>query len=1081
MVFVPFTGIDNHNRSVTFGAGLLSDETVKSYKWLLQSFKKAFVANPQVVITDQDALVKQAVEVEFFKAYHRLCLWHIMQKLVTKNEHYALWEVIEFGDSYKAPQEEASSESSVKKKGRTVVITTEDMQKRRNDVKVRTTLLLALPDEHQLRFSKYETAQELWGAILKTFGGNEATKKTKKNQLKQQYGNFKAEGSETLEQTFNKLQAIRNKDDLDTISLDDLYNHLKVYEPEVQKKSESNSQNMAFISSANTSSGKSKVHTASVPTTSTQVSTASADVAAASISHETICAYIASQSNGSQIKYKDINQINEDDIEEMDIKRESYKQGSKEDESSPKALMAIDGIGWDWSYMANKEENHALVADDEAPTEFSLMAKSSLSSKNEASADESMLWHKRLGHLNFKTMNKLVRHNLVKGLPSKCYENDHTCVACLKRKQHKASSRIMLADAKLLVIFWAEAVNSACYVQNKGMNVILLGTLCLVKHLWYLMRTKKVEENLHVYFLENKLIEKGAGPNWLFDIETLTNSMNYMPVVVAGTSSTKILGKKDVASQAVMKDVSSLRYIALPNWFHEAYLESSKSDAQDDCNANAPESSGISNPTATSKNPPVNQLEKLTVEFEIPTVSSLVPTACLDTFPETSSDTRLISKGVNSQEETPSLDNILTLTNRFQDILGDTTNSVDTNGVKADLSNMETSITASPTPTFRIHKDHPKSQIIGPVDTPDQTRHMSKEMEEHSFIAIIQQKTNLDLLQFCLFSCFLSQEEPKKIFDALKDPNVRSANTPMDKENPWKKDGLGKDVELHLYRSMIGSLMYLTASRPNIMFVVYVCTRHQVTPTEFHLYAVKRIFRYLKGHPKLGLWYPKESPFDLVAYSDSDYGGATQDRKSTTGGCQFLGRRLILWQCEKQTIVATSTTKAEYVAAASGCGQVLWIQNQLLDYGQQTQMATKIKAQYLEISGLKARIKLLEDKDRGSVEPSGDDTPIKGRKATNILTSGVAAVSVPSIVGVSIVGVPTVNGLFPIVSAIFTTASVVTPYSRPTRGIPLKDKGKEKKVESEEPKKKKLQEQIDAQVAREIEEEIAREDQRINE
>nr|GEV25189.1 ribonuclease H-like domain, reverse transcriptase, RNA-dependent DNA polymerase [Tanacetum cinerariifolium] len=95
---------------------------------------------------------------------------------------------------------------------------------------------------------------------------------------------------------------------------------------------------------------------------------------------------------------------------------------------------------------------------------------------------------------------------------------------------------------------------------------------------------------------------------------------------------------------------------------------------------------------------------------------------------------------------------------------------------------------------------------------------------------------------------------------------------------------------------------------------------------------VKRIFRYLKGHPKLGLWYPKESPFDLVAYSDSDYGGASQDRKSTTGGCQFLGRRLILWQCKKKTIVATSTTEAEYVVAASCCGQVLWIQNQLLDY-----------------------------------------------------------------------------------------------------------------------------------------------------
>ncbi|GJR47086.1 putative ribonuclease H-like domain-containing protein [Tanacetum coccineum] len=106
-----------------------------------------------------------------------------------------------------------------------------------------------------------------------------------------------------------------------------------------------------------------------------------------------------------------------------------------------------------------------------------------------------------------------------------------------------------------------------------------------------------------------------------------------------------------------------------------------------------------------------------------------------------------------------------------------------------------------------------------------------------------------------------------------------------------------------------------------------------VTPKTSHLNAVKRIFKYLKGKPNLGLWYPRESPFDLEAFSDSDYGGSNLDRKSTTGGCQFLGQRLISWQCKKQTIVATSTTEAEYVAAANCCGQVLWVQNQLLDYG----------------------------------------------------------------------------------------------------------------------------------------------------
>nr|GEW72510.1 hypothetical protein [Tanacetum cinerariifolium] len=959
------------------------------------------------------------------------------------------------------------------------------MQKRRNDVKARTTLLLALPDEHQLRFNKYKTAQELWAAILKTFCENEATKKTKKNQLKQQYGNFKAEGSETLEQTFNRLQVIvsqlefmdieieqddpnqkfltslapewlmhtivwRNRSDLDIMSLDDLYNHLKVYEPEVQKKLESNSHNMAFISSAKNGSGNGEVNTASIPTASTQVSPAGLNVATASIRLDTACAYIASQSNGSQIKYEDINQTDEDDIEEIDI-----------------------------NFMENEEENHALVADEEAPTEFALMAKSSydnevfenslcskaykkntdsLNSKitdlsdklcdtktmlyhyklglsqvearlvefksqdiklcekirgieldlsnekfkierltNEleqakkekgdldskrtgfqstskdldnllgsqrndknkkglgyivvppppaqvysppkkdmswtglpefaddtitdysrplpaienrptetktdkvetakkpavkyaklyrktsksangnsqnniddkgywdsgcsrhmtgnisylsdyepfdggyvsfsqggykitdkgtiktgklefknvyfgkdlkynlfsvsqicdnknsvlftdsecimlgqnfkltddtnvllrtprqhnmylidlnnvvphkdltclvakASADESMLWHRRLGHLNFTIINRLVRHNLVRGLPSKCLDNDHTCAACLKGKQHKASCKTKLVNSVTkplhtlhMDLFCPTSVSSLnhkwyCLVvtddfsrftwtfflktkdetsgilrnfiteienlkvlkvkiirvlvnksQNKtpyelfngrsraigflkpfGCHVMILNTLDNLGKfeakgdegyfIGYSMtskafrvfnkRTKRVKENLHVGFLENKVIEKGAGPNRLFDIDSLTNSMNYVPVVVAGTNSTNFSGTKEAASQDV----------------------------------------------------------------------------------------------------------------KFEDILGVTTNTDDSNGLEADLGNMEYNISASPTPTFRIHKDHPKCQIISLVDTPIQTRTKSKEMEEQSFIATIHQKTDPALLQFCLFS-----------------------------------------------------------------------------------------------------------------------------------------------------------------------------------------------------------------------------------------------------------------------------------------------------------------------------------------
>ncbi|GKF54012.1 hypothetical protein Tco_0160922 [Tanacetum coccineum] len=171
---------------------------------------------------------------------------------------------------------------------------------------------------------------------------------------------------------------------------------------------------------------------------------------------------------------------------------------------------------------------------------------------------------------------------------------------------------------------------------------------------------------------------------------------------------------------------------------------------------------------------------------------------------------------------------------------------------------------------------------------------------------------------------FISQD--KYVAEILKKFNytdVKSASTPVDLEKPLVKDGDADDVDVHLYRSMIGSLMYLTASRPNIMFAVCACARFQVTLKTSHLLEVKRIFRYLKGKPTLGLWYSRDSLFELAAYTDNDYAGATQDRKSTTRGCQFLGNRLISWQCKKQTMVATSTTESEYVVAASCCGQVL--------------------------------------------------------------------------------------------------------------------------------------------------------------
>ncbi|GKA92564.1 putative ribonuclease H-like domain-containing protein [Tanacetum coccineum] len=181
---------------------------------------------------------------------------------------------------------------------------------------------------------------------------------------------------------------------------------------------------------------------------------------------------------------------------------------------------------------------------------------------------------------------------------------------------------------------------------------------------------------------------------------------------------------------------------------------------------------------------------------------------------------------------------------------------------------------------------------------------------------------------------FISQDKyVDEIVRKFRFTEVKTASIPMETQKHLLKDEDGEEVDVYTYRSMIGSLMHLTSSRPDIMFVVCAYARYQVNPKISHLHAVKNIFRYLKGQPKLGLWYLKDSPFYLVAYTNSDYVGASLDRKSTTGGCQFLRCRLISWQCKKQTVVANSIIEVEYVAASSCFGQGRWIQNQLLDYG----------------------------------------------------------------------------------------------------------------------------------------------------
>ncbi|GJS97632.1 putative ribonuclease H-like domain-containing protein [Tanacetum coccineum] len=924
-----------------------------------------------------------------------------------------------------------------------------------------------------------------------------------------------------------------------------------------------------------------------------------------------------------------------------------------------------------------------------------------------ASSDEAKLWHRRLGHLNFKNLNKLVKGNLVRGLPSKSFKNDHTCVACQKGKQHKASckakidryvthplhtlhmdlfgptsvrsinhasyclvitddcsrvmlefcgekgikqefsnartpqqngvaermnrtlieaARTMLADSHLPTTFWAEAVNTACYTfnrvrvtkpQNKtpyellfghkpilsyirpfGCHVTILNTLSplgkfdgksdegfLVGYSVnskafrvYNLVTKRVEVNLHVNFLEEKPNVQGIGHRWMFDLDYLTDSMNYIPVSLqnqANPAGSKEVIDIDVQTEEAA-DLMVVSSTSLTGATRKAAV-SEKIAKKKTHSPKQPSSTPISRPVPT----------------KTPTRTNPVNTGSgnLNTGNEqvTSGNTEAISPSADHEEEVFSdadddeMPEIRIYDKSSEGIFEQA--SYDDDGVITDFNNLPDEVDVITNPTLRIHNAHPQSQILGDPNTPVQTRSSLKKITEaHALVSYIQahQRSNHKDQQHCLFACFLSQFEPRKVTEALEDGswveamqeellqfklqqvwvlvdlpngakvigtkwvyknkkdergvvvrnkarlvaqghrqeegidydevfapvarieairlflafasfmgfivyqmdvksaflygtideevyvsqppgfvdpdhptkvykvvkalyglhqaprawyatlstflekhgykrgtidktlfirrnkkdimlvqvyvddiifgstnkswcaefealmqsrfqmssmgeltfflglqvkqnnegifisqdkyvaemlkkfdlvNVKAAITPMETKLPLTKDEEAFDVDVHLYRSMIGSLMYLTASRPDIMYAVCVCSRFQVTPKTSHLNAVKRIFKYLKGKPNLGLWYPRDSPLDLEAFSDSDYGGSNLDRKSTTGGCQFLGQRLISWQCKKQTIVATSTTEAEYVAAAHCCGQVLWVQNQLLDYG----------------------------------------------------------------------------------------------------------------------------------------------------
>lgn len=181
-------------------------------------------------------------------------------------------------------------------------------------------------------------------------------------------------------------------------------------------------------------------------------------------------------------------------------------------------------------------------------------------------------------------------------------------------------------------------------------------------------------------------------------------------------------------------------------------------------------------------------------------------------------------------------------------------------------------------------------------------------------------------------SLFISQEKYlKEMLKRFKMEECKPVSTPMVTRCKLSKDDSSENVDQTLYRSMIGSLLYATATRPDIMHVVCQVGRFQAAPKNAHLLAVKRIFRYLKGTTNHGLWYPKGKPLDLYAFTDADWAGCVDDRKSTSGVAFFIGDCLVSWSSKKQSSVSLSTAEAEYIAAAECCTQIIWMKQMLKD------------------------------------------------------------------------------------------------------------------------------------------------------
>nr|GEV33037.1 hypothetical protein [Tanacetum cinerariifolium] len=777
-------------------------------------------------------------------------------------------------------------------------VTTEEKAHKKNDVKARSMLLIDLPNEHLLTFSKYKDAKTLFEAIQARFGGNDATKKTQRTLLKQMYKNFNAPSTDLPSEWNTHVVVWKNKADLDTMSIDDLYNNFKIVKQEVKRivvsSSSLGSQNMAFLSSPGSIN---EVDTASnqVSDVSTLVSIVSSHDNTANLSDATVYFRRTSKKitiNGSDTVGYDKTKVECFNCHKMGHfarecrsprnqkskprNQDSSRKTINVEDTSSKAMVAIDGTGFDWSYMV----------DDEVLTNIDLMAFSDSKVQNSKTCSNTCL-------KSFETLKT---------------QYDNLRIEFNKSEFDLATYKRGLASVEEQLVF---------YKKNEGAPQDALK--------------------------DQGYFDSGCSRHITGNISYLTNFKEHDGGNVAfggGAKGGKITGKGTI--RTATKDKTSR---ILKSFITEIENLVEKKVRIIRCDNGTKFKNKVMNEFCTEKGIKRNTVwlelvskigllrgeirtlieaartmladSKLPITFwaEAVNIACYVQNSVLVVKPHFKTPYELFKEwlfdidallksmnyapvpvGTNSIDFTASNGN-----NKDKHGPSQVSESDDQEGPNTD-SSTKTVNTDGPvntaTPTYDDYPNDPLMPDLKDVGIFDEAYDDRDEEEVYvsqpSGFVDPEFPDRVYKVEKALYrlhqaprawlsskkdGIFLSHD--KYVSDILKKfgfSSVKSASTPMETHKPLLKDAAGTDVDVHLYR-------------------------------------------YLKGQPTLGLWYPKDLPLELIAYCDNDYSGASLDRKSITGGCQFLGSRLISWQCKKQTIVAISTTKAKYIAASNCCGQ----------------------------------------------------------------------------------------------------------------------------------------------------------------